>query len=167
MARAYATLRKKSPRAFEDLVSSARGRMLKGLYSETEATDDLTDWVFSVDEVFARAVFARFVRDLLREPPGRAWPDRDVRMRRVVELRAEGLSIRKISQAMGVPVGTVHSDLSRWSRDHSNVSPAAFNSTVQSKAFNAVQSGAEPQEEAGGLNAPAEHATVTLLRRSS
>lgn len=55
-----------------------------------------------------------------KRKPGRVNPDR--RMARVVELRAEGLSLRQIGDRLACSYQTVARDLVRWSRDHENVS---------------------------------------------
>lgn len=48
---------------------------------------------------------------------------RSNRMRRAVELRAAGLSLRKIAERLAVDEGTVRNDLKRWERERPNVTP--------------------------------------------
>jgi hypothetical protein len=67
------------------------------------------------------------VRNYKRKP-GRVNPDK--RMARVVELRAEGLSLRQIGERLLCSYQTVANDLARWEREHANVVPLS-NSSVK------------------------------------
>jgi len=49
------------------------------------------------------------------------------RMLRAVELRAQGLSLRKIAEELAVTHPTVLADLRRWDREHLNVTPLVVN----------------------------------------
>lgn len=59
----------------------------------------------------------------------RRVPARDKRMARVVELRAEGKSLRQMAVQLGVSHQTVSNDLARWDAQHpvmpANVVPLA------------------------------------------
>lgn len=48
---------------------------------------------------------------------------RDNRMRRAVELRTAGLSLRQIAERLAASHQTVANDLARWDRERSNVAP--------------------------------------------
>ena len=63
-----------------------------------------------------------------KRKPGRVNPDK--RMARVVELRAEGLSLRQIGDRLSCDAATVLRDLRRWEREHANVTPLALPSPV-------------------------------------
>ena len=65
-----------------------------------------------------------------KRKPGRVNPDR--RMARVVELRAEGLSLRQIGERLACDASTVLRDLRRWDREHPNVTPLALQKGVAS-----------------------------------
>ncbi|HLK74035.1 MAG TPA: helix-turn-helix domain-containing protein [Streptosporangiaceae bacterium] len=60
-----------------------------------------------------------------KRPDG--WTDKDWRMRRAVQHRAEGKSLRQIAAEMSVSYMTVSRDLARWDREHI---PAADSNVV-------------------------------------
>lgn len=82
---------------------------------------------------------------------------RDNRMRRAVELREAGLSVRGIAERLAASVGTVHADLKRWERERPNVTPLRSETP-----FRSAPTGAK-------LNALPERpaAKIVPLRRSS
>lgn len=57
--------------------------------------------------------------------------DKDRRMRRVVELRAEGLSLRQIADRLVMSHQTVANDLARWDRESASVTALPVKSRRQ------------------------------------
>jgi orotate phosphoribosyltransferase-like protein len=64
--------------------------------------------------------------------PKRRWKDPDRRAEVVVRLREKGMSFRAIAADLHVSVGTVHSDLIRWTRQQAESMIADVQSAVQS-----------------------------------
>jgi lambda repressor-like predicted transcriptional regulator len=65
--------------------------------------------------------------------PKRRWKDPAKRAEVVVRLREKGMSFRAIAADLHVSVGTVHSDLIRWTRQQAESMIADVQSTVQSE----------------------------------
>jgi DNA invertase Pin-like site-specific DNA recombinase len=92
------------------------------------------------------------VRTYKRKRVG-VWRNKDKRMAAAVRLRAEGLSLRQIADQLAIGLGTVHRDLARWEREHSNVTLLPFQNPVPTSPVRGAL------EQPGG--------TVTAIRRTS
>lgn len=86
-----------------------------------------------------------------------ARANKDRRMSRVVELRAEGLSLRAIAARLDISDGTVRNDLARWDREH----PANVTELRKPAAQNCPNGGTFARPDY------APDATVTPIRRTS
>lgn len=83
---------------------------------------------------------------------------RDNRMRRAVELRTAGLSLRQIADRLAASHQTVANDLGRWDRERPNVAPL----TVKDERQKLPRTGRNLTTD---FDAP--NAEVLPLRRSS
>jgi IS30 family transposase len=54
----------------------------------------------------------------MRRKASDSWRDVDRRMRRAVQLRQQGLSLRKIADQMAVHHSTIAADLARWEAEN-------------------------------------------------
>jgi hypothetical protein len=86
----------------------------------------------------------------------RPWRDKNRRMARVVELRAAGLSLRRIAAQLVVDEKTVRNDLARWERERPNVTQLR-NANAESRPTG----GTSPHPDSASTG------TVTPIRRIS
>ncbi|WP_084965290.1 sigma-70 family RNA polymerase sigma factor [Thermoactinospora rubra] len=133
-----------------------------GRRDELDVYDRLTDLVLVRDMDWVRGVLAREIRRRVRQCEDER-PERDRRMVRVAGLRERGLSIRQIAEYLGVSVGTVHGDLTRWGEVGAKVTELPFKSGVQTAGETPTPT-SDPDTE---MNAEPERplAAVAPLRR--
>jgi hypothetical protein len=162
--RAYAAGRAKPFLWIQTMIARARERVTYEQRDLMEACDELTDLIITKDPAYVRTVVAREIRKQLRLPEDR-WPVRDRRMTAVADLRAAGLSVRKIVDQLGLSVGTVHRDLKRWGEIHPKIAKLPFQNSVPTSPEAPASTTGQHPEWNGEMEHPV--AAVTPIRRTS
>lgn len=154
----------RAPRWFHDAVARERDRVAEDPQETENAARRLVERILR-DETFATAIVTEYAERKLADKRARTtrppWKDTAKRAAFVAQLDRDGMTVRAIAGYMGISVGTVHRDLTRWKAECATVATLPFKTGVHS--VSATSAGAD------GMNTGIEHddATVTTLRREA
>jgi len=78
------------------------------------------------------------------------WKDPDKRMRRAVDMRRQGWSLRRIGAELAVSEGTIRNDLARWVHQQENQGPARPSLSLVRSAQSLRNGGAQSTADYAG-----------------